>query len=107
MKSLLLSALLFVLSNGFSPAQEVIVLGGPGQGSELGTPGNIREGRDGNISVYDQADAFIKVYSPKGEFVRKLAGEGQGPGEIQRRGGGAFGFTPDGKLFFTDFFSGP
>jgi len=106
MKSLLFSAILFALSNGFSPAQEVIVLGAPGQGSELGIPGDIREGPDGNIYIYDEADAFIKVYSPKGQFLRKMGGEGQGPGEIQRRDSVSIGFTPDGKLFFTEYFRG-
>jgi len=106
MKSLLLSAILFALSNSFSAAQEVIVLGAPGQGGELGIPGGILEGPDGNIYIYDESDAFIKVYSPKGVFVRKLAGEGQGPGEIQRRDSVSFGFTPDKKLFFTEYFRG-
>ena len=106
MKSLLFSAILFALSNGFIPAQEVIVLGAPEQGGELGTPGDIREGPDGNIYVYDESDAFIKVYSPKGQFLRNMAGEGQGPGEIQRRDSVSIGFTADGKLFFTEFFSG-
>src|SRR4030067_3146700 len=106
MKSLLLSAILFALSNSFSAAQEVIVLGAPGQGGELGIPGGILEGPDGNIYIYDESDAFIKVYSPKGVFVRKLAGEGQGPGEIQRRDSGFFRFTPDKKLFFTEYFRG-
>jgi len=106
MKSLLFSAILFALSNGFSPAQEVIVLGAQGQGGELGTPGGILEGPDGNIYIYDEADAFIKVFSPKGQFIRNLAREGQGPGEIQRRDSVSFGFTLDGKLFFTEFFGG-
>jgi hypothetical protein len=106
MKSLIFSAILFALSNGFSPAQEVIVLGAPGQGGELGIPGGILEGPDGNIYVYDESDAFIKVFSPKGGFVRKLAGDGQGPGEIQRRDSVSIGFTTDGKLFFTEYFRG-
>ncbi len=106
MKKRLLSALLFVLSTGFSPAQEVIVLGAPGQGSELGIPGGILEGPDGNIYIYDESDAFIKIYSPKGVFLRKMAGEGQGPGEIQRRDSVSIGFTADKKLFFTEYFRG-
>jgi len=105
-KNLIMSALLLVVANGFSPAQEVIVLGAPGQGGELGTPGGILEGPDGNIYIYDESDAFIKVFSPQGRFIRTLAREGQGPGEIQRRDSVSIGFTPDGKLFFTEFFSG-
>jgi hypothetical protein len=106
MKNLLLAAILLALFNGFSPAQEVIVLGGPGQGAELGIPSGILEGPDGNIYVYDESDAFIKVFSSKGQFIRTLAREGQGPGEIQRRDGVSIGFTPDGKLFFTEYFRG-
>jgi hypothetical protein len=106
MKRLLFSALFFVLSTGLSPAQDIVVFGAMGKGGELGSPGGILEGPDGNIYVYDQSDAFIKVYSPKGEFIRNLSREGQGPGEIQRRDGVGIGFAPDGKLFFTEFFSG-
>lgn len=86
--------------------QEIIVLGAPGQEGELASPQDILEGPDGNIYIYDEADAFIKVYSPQGKFLRQLGGEGQGPGEIQRRDGVAFGFTQDGKLFFTEYFRG-
>lgn len=106
MKCLLISAILVGLSNGFIPAQEVIILGAPGQGGELGTPGSILEGPDGNIYIYDESDAFIKVYSPQGQFLRTLAREGQGPGEIQRRDSVSIGFTSDGKLFFTEYFRG-
>lgn len=97
--SLLISAL--VLS-----AQEVIRLGKVGTESELAYPRQVAEGPDGNIYAYDQADAFIKVYSPGGEFVRKIGGKGQGPGEIQRPDGVTFGFAIDGHLFFTEFFGG-
>lgn len=86
--------------------QEIIVLGAPGQEGELASPQDILEGPDGNIYIYDEADAFIKVYSPQGKFLRQLGGEGQGPGEIQRRDGLAFGFTQDRKLFFTEYFRG-
>jgi len=106
MKKLILATIVCFICRALASAQEVIVLGAPGQGSELGTPGDIREGPDGNIYIYDEADAFIKVYSPKGQFLRKMAGEGQGPGEIQRRDSVSFGFTPEGKLFFTEFFRG-
>jgi len=106
MKKFILASIAFFLFGSPVSAQEVIILGAPGQGGELGIPGGILEGTDGNIYIYDESDAFIKVYSPKGEFVRKLAGEGQGPGEIQRRDSVSIGFTPDGKLFFTEYFRG-
>ena len=93
------------LSVGLS-AQDVIVIGAPGQEGELASPSGIQEGPDGNIYIYDEADAYIKVYSPAGKFLRQLGGEGQGPGEIQRRDGVSFGFTRDRKLFFTEYFRG-
>ncbi len=87
-------------------AQEAFRLGMPGKEGELASPRGIREGPDGNIYVYDEADALIKVYSPQGKFLRQMGGEGQGPGEIQRRDGVAFGFTREGRLFFTEYFRG-
>jgi hypothetical protein len=106
MKRLLFSAFLLLLSTGLSPAQDIVVFGAVGKGGELGIPQDILEGPDGNIYVYDESDAFIKVYSPQGQFLRTLAREGQGPGEIQRRDGVGIGFTADGKLFFTEYFRG-
>ncbi len=105
MKKFLILLALFAATISL-PAQEVVVLGAPGQEGELANPQDIREGPDGNIYVYDEADAFIKVYSPRGKFLRRMGGEGQGPGEIQRRDAVSFGFTRDGKLFFTEYFRG-
>jgi hypothetical protein len=106
MKKSILASVVFLMCGMLASAQEVIVLGAPGQGGELGIPGGILEGPDGNIYIYDESDAFIKVYSPKGVSLRKMAGEGQGPGEIQRRDSVSIGFTSDGKLFFTEYFRG-
>lgn len=69
-------------------------------------PSQVREGPDGNIYAYDRSDAFIKVYSPEGKYLRRMGGKGQGPGEIQRSDGANFGFTPDGKLYFAEFYGG-
>ena len=106
MRKPILATILLLAFASLASAQEVIILGAPGQGGELGIPGGILEGPDGNIYVYDESDAFIKVFSPKGQFLRKMAGEGQGPGEIQRRDSVSIGFTADKKLFFTEFFRG-
>jgi hypothetical protein len=106
MKRFLFIALLMVLATSLSPAQDVVVFGALGQGGELGIPQDILEGPDGNIYIYDESDAFIKVYSPQGQFLRTLAREGQGPGEIQRRDGVSIGFMAEGKLFFTEYFRG-
>ena len=87
-------------------SDEVIQIGAFGQEGELIFPQQIAEGPDGNIYVYDQQDAFIKVYSPSGKFIGKIGGRGQGPGEIQRVEGVTFGFMPDGNLYFTEYFAG-
>lgn len=86
--------------------QETLTLGKEKNKGELIFPRQFEEGPDGNIYVYDLADAFIKVYSLEGKFLRTIGGEGQGPGEIQRKDGLTFGFTPEKKLFFSEFFGG-
>jgi hypothetical protein len=69
-------------------------------------PRHIKEGPEGNIYVYDSSDAYIKVYSPDGRYLKRIGGKGQGPGEIQRADGANFGFIYDGKLYFTETFGG-
>jgi len=91
---------------GYIYAEEAVKIGTLGTEGELIYPRQIKEGPGGNIYVYDSMDAFIKVYSPEGKFLRKMGGEGQGPGEIQRNDGVSFGFTPDKKLYFTEYFTG-
>jgi hypothetical protein len=106
MRELMLTIIFLILLTPAAAAQEAVVFGVPGRGGELGIPGGILEGPDGNIYIYDESDAFIKIYSSSGQFLRKLAGEGQGPGEIQRRDSVSIGFTSDGKLFFSEYFRG-
>jgi len=70
-------------------------------------PGKILEGPDKNIYIYDSHDAFIKVFSPEGKFLRKLGGKGEGPGQFKRSDAANFGFTPEGKsIYFTEYFQG-
>jgi hypothetical protein len=97
---------IFGLFSATLKAENIITLGQAGTEGELAFPRQVAEGPEGNIYVYDQGDAFIKVYSPQGNFLRKIGGKGQGPGEIQRAEGTTFGFTADGKLFFTEFLGG-
>ena len=103
MKRLLFIGILFFTLVVFFCGQESIIIGKIGEEGELVYPSQAEEGPDGNIYVYDMVDAFIKVYSPEGKYLRKMAGEGQGPGEIKRAEGVRFGFTVDGKLYFTEF----
>ncbi len=85
---------------------EAIIIGKEEGEGMLIYPSQIEEGPDGNIYVYDMADSTIKAYSPAGDFLRNIGGQGQGPGEIQRADGVTFGFTEEGNLFFTEYFGG-
>ncbi len=106
MKQLILTVILIVGSFIFVFGSEEIIIGREEGDALLIYPRQIEEGPDGNIYVYDLADAFIKVYSPEGKFLRKIGGKGQGPGEIQRPEGVSFGFTSGERLFFTEYFGG-
>jgi hypothetical protein len=83
-----------------------VVLGGEEGDGMIFNPRQVEEGPDGNLYVLDSGDSFIKVYSPDGEYLRKIAGSGEGPGEFQRVDGATFGFLPDNRLFFTEFLRG-
>ena len=89
-----------------SSEKQYFILGIEQREGNLIYPWHIQEGPDGNIYVMDQGDAYIKIYSPAGKYIRKIGGNGQGPGDIQRADGANFGFTLGGKLYFTEFFGG-
>ncbi len=42
----------------------------------------VEYGPDGNIYVLDQGAYSVLVYSPTGEFIRRIANQGSGPGEL-------------------------
>lgn len=100
--------LLSILIPLFLPlnATDIITIGDEEGEGKLLMPFQIEEGPDSNIYIYDQMDSQIKVFSPDGKYLRKIGGKGQGPGEIQRADGLSFGFTPDGNLYFTEYFAG-
>ena len=107
MKLLITSLFIIFFFFGYAYSSETFVIGRAEGDGELVYPSNLAEGPDGNIYVYDRYDAYIKVYSDTGQYLRRMGGRGQGPGEIQRVEGVAFSFTRDGKkLFFTEFFAG-
>ena len=83
-----------------------LIIGNEDGDGFLAYPRHTQEGPDGNIYVFDWGDFYIKVFSPEGKYLRRIGGKGQGPGEVQRADGAYFGFTPDGKLFFTEYFRG-
>ncbi len=89
-----------------SSGQDHFIIGAEDGDGFLAYPRHIQEGPDGNIYVFDWSDYYIKVYSPQGKYLRRIGGQGQGPGEVQRADGANFGFTPDGNLYFTEFIRG-
>lgn len=107
MKKSPLLTLFFLLLLNPCFGKDYFIVGNKEGESELIYPRQIKEGPNGNIYVYDSRDAFIKVYSQKGKYLRKIGGKGQGPGEIQRVDSLSFGFTYDKRfLFFTEFWGG-
>jgi hypothetical protein len=50
------------------------------------TPVDIDADSQGNIHVLDRQECVIKVYDPKGGFIRSVGRRGQGPGEFERPG---------------------
>jgi len=105
---ILLLNMLVISMAGMALSQTHLILGGEDEEFDamILRPRQMEEGPDGNLYVLDGGDSFIKVYSPAGDFLGKLAGPGAGPGEFQRTDGSTFGFTTDDKLFFTEFFGG-
>jgi hypothetical protein len=89
-----------------SLGQDHFVIGNEDGDGFLAYPRYAQEGPDGNIYVFDWGDFYIKVFSPEGKYLRRIGGKGQGPGEVQRADGANFGFTPEGKLYFTEFIRG-
>lgn len=106
MKRLLFIGGLLFISFVLAFGQDSKAIGKIGEEGELVYPSQAEEGPDGNIYVYDMVDAYIKVYAPEGKYLRRMGGEGQGPGEIKRAEGVRFGFTAEGKLYFTEFING-
>lgn len=99
---LALAALAPVESRG----QEYVVFGDQDGDGLLFSPRQLEEGPEGNIYVLDTGDAYIKVFTPDGKYLRRIGGEGEGPGEFQRADGSSFDFTPDARLCFTEYFHG-
>lgn len=106
MRNIILCLILFIPLAAFT-VQEPVVIGNGSGDAQLIFPRQVEEGPDGNIYIYDQQSAFIKVFSPDGQFLRKMCGKGEGPGEIKRTDDVAFNFTFDKmRLYFTEYFGG-
>lgn len=102
-----LYALILILTFAVTINGNFINLGDNSQDESIIYPGRILEGPDKNIYIYDSQDAFIKVFSPNGSFIRKIGGRGEGPGQFKRTDAADFGFTTDNKsIYFTEYFQG-
>ncbi len=63
--------------------EEIWRAGGLDDDRVFGMITQIRQGTDGNLYVMDAQLSLVHVYSPGGEHLRTLFGEGEGPGEIR------------------------
>lgn len=64
----------------------------------------LEHGPDGLIYVLDMSKCCVNVYSPEGEFVRSIARQGSGPGEILNPL--AMAVVGDGRILICSPFSG-
>jgi hypothetical protein len=102
----LISIIFFLSINAFISGYSEIFLVGDKDKPELISPGQIVEGPDSNIYVYDEKDAYIKVFSPSGKLFRTIAGYGEGPGYIKRKDAVNFGFTTSECIYISEYFGG-
>lgn len=70
----------------------------------LGSVQQIDHDLDGNILVLDRSACCVRVYSPRGEFIRQISNQGSGPGELLNPM--SMTVTGDGRVFVESPFSG-
>ncbi len=56
--------------------------------------------RDGNIAILDMQKSTASLFTPDGEFIRRIGRNGSGPGEFQLPA--AMSFMPEGGLVVSD-----
>jgi len=56
--------------------------------------------RDGNIAILDAQKSTVSLFTPDGEFIRRVGRNGSGPGEFQLASG--MTFMPEGGLVVSD-----
>ena len=49
----------------------------------MGGVESVAFGPDGNIAVLDCGRSCVRIYSPRGEYLRRIGNRGNGPGELQ------------------------
>lgn len=69
-----------------APALSVGLLDGPPE-LLFGRIATVARDEDGNLVVADGQANEIRIFDPRGAWLRTLGGEGEGPGEFERLGG--------------------
>src|SRR4030042_973513 len=64
-------------------------------------PGRYTVDAQDNVYIQDESDMAIKVFDPRGKYLRTIGRQGNGPGEFAQVGDMAI--LPDGRLLVTDF----
>lgn len=64
----------------------------------------LAHGPDGNIYALDKGACCVKVYSPRGDFIRTISRDGDGPGEVT--GAFAMAVLGDGRISICAPFQG-
>lgn len=101
-----------VVENPASPAEGIVRLGSTelwrvgGEDDEIffGNVATVDSDANGNVYVLDSQLSEVQVYSPDGEHLRTISGEGDGPGEV--RNPGDLFIAADGNVCIIQTFPG-
>jgi hypothetical protein len=64
-------------------------------------PGRFTVDVQDNVYIEDRSDMAIKVFDPRGKYLRTIGRKGNGPGEFDNIG--YLSVLPDGRLMVTDY----
>jgi hypothetical protein len=70
-------------SSGITLREEARWSGEEGTTSEIGQPRSLAVDEAGRVYIVDTKPALIKVFTPDGNLIRTIGGEGEGPGEFR------------------------
>src|SRR5687768_9153162 len=70
-------------SGGITLTEEARWSGEDGTTSEIGQPRSLAVDEAGRVYIVDTKPALIKVFTPDGDLIRTIGGEGEGPGEFR------------------------
>ena len=100
------------MKNGSEPESGTVIweleemwrTGGEDSDMVFGQILRVRDDEEGNVYVLDAQLNHIEVFSPRGEHLRTVSREGDGPGEIRQPGD--FFILPDGTINILTLFPG-